>query len=197
MKNTFTLVVLISGSGSNLQAIIDAIATGQLEARIQAVISNQADAYGLQRARQAGINTHIIAHQDYPDREAFDQQLAAVIDSYQPDLVVLAGFMRILTPDFVRHYAGKMINIHPSLLPKYKGLHTHKRVLEAGDTEHGLTIHYVTVDLDSGPILTQVRVPVQADDTEQTLAARVLQQEHIAYPRVIQTLARQHQEKQS
>ncbi len=189
MDRTFRLVILISGSGSNLQAIIDAIARKKLDAQIAAVISNNKAAYGLQRARAADIPTHVIEHQQFPDRESFDQQLMQTIDQYQPDLVVLAGFMRILSSDFVAHYDQKMINIHPSLLPRYKGLHTHRRVLEAGEKEHGLTIHYVTADLDSGPILRQVKVPVLDDDDESTLAARVLEQEHIAYPEVIQWLA--------
>lgn len=183
------LVVLISGSGSNLQAIIDAIASRQLNARICAVISNKADAYGLQRAHAANIPCIVIEHQHFDGREAFDKKLQASIEHYQPELLVLAGFMRILTDDFVRHFAGKMINIHPSLLPRYRGLHTHRRAIEAGDTEHGLSIHYVTTELDGGPVITQVKVPVLADDTEDTLAARVLVQEHRAFPMVIQWIA--------
>lgn len=183
------IVVLVSGSGSNLQAIIDAIASGQLNARICAVISNKADAYGLQRAHAANIPGIVIEHQHFDGREAFDKKLQASIEQYKPELLVLAGFMRILTDDFVRHFAGKMINIHPSLLPSYRGLHTHRRAIEAGDTEHGLSIHYVTTELDGGPVITQVKVPVLADDTEDTLAARVLAQEHRAFPMVIQWIA--------
>ncbi|MFK5893876.1 MAG: phosphoribosylglycinamide formyltransferase [Pseudomonadota bacterium] len=185
----FNLVVLISGSGSNLQAIIDAVKGNKLDVSIKAVISNKEDAYGIQRANKAGIRTEIIDHKNYPDRETFDQQLIKIIDKYHPDLLVMAGFMRILSEEFINHFKNRMINIHPSLLPKFKGLHTHKRVLQAGEKEHGLTIHYVTAELDSGPILKQVKVPVFIDDTEETLASRVLEQEHIAYPEVIQWIA--------
>ena len=189
LSQKFNLVVLISGSGSNLQAIIDAIDKNNLAISIKAVISNKRDAYGVQRAKNAGISTEILEHKNYPDRKAFDQQLIKLIDKYHPDLLVMAGFMRILSEDFINHFKNKMINIHPSLLPKFKGLHTHKRALEAGEKEHGLTIHYVTAELDSGPILKQIKVPVLTDDTEQTLADRVLEQEHIAYPEVIQWIA--------
>ena len=183
------IVVLLSGSGSNLQAIIDQIAEGTLNARICAVISNKADAYGIQRARAANIPTRIIEHSHYDDRESFDAELTRSIEKYQPELIVLAGFMRILTDDFVNHFYGRMINIHPSLLPEYRGLHTHKRALEAGDKEHGLSIHYVSVKLDGGPIILQQSVPVLEDDTEDSLAQRVLIQEHQAYPKVIQWFA--------
>lgn len=183
------IVVLVSGNGSNLQAIIDAIDSGRLNARICAVISNMANAYSLQRAQSAGIPGIVIEHANFPQREAFDEQLKACIEQYQPALIVLAGFMRILSDDFVRGYAGKMINIHPSLLPRHRGLHTHRKALEAGDSEHGLSIHYVSTELDGGPLIMQVKVPVLAADTEQTLAQRVLIQEHIAYPRVIQWIA--------
>jgi len=183
------LVVLISGSGSNLQAIIDAIESNRLDASIRAVISNKHDAYGLQRAKKAGISTEVLEHKNFPDRESFDLQLIKTIDQYLPDLLVMAGFMRILSDGFINHFTDRMINIHPSLLPKFKGLHTHKRALEAGEAEHGLTIHYVTAELDSGPILKQVKVPVYKDDNEETLANRVLEQEHIAYPEVIQWIA--------
>jgi len=186
------IVVLISGSGSNLQSIIDAVNSKQISARIKAVFSNKKEAYGLQRAADAGIPCEVIEHHAFPDRQSFDQQLMRTIDSYQPQLVVLAGFMRILTDDFVAHYENRMINIHPSLLPKYRGLHTHRRALKAGDTEHGLSIHYVSSELDGGPLITQVKVPILADDSEETLAQRVLQQEHIAYPRVIQEIAKKH-----
>ncbi|MFK5986467.1 MAG: phosphoribosylglycinamide formyltransferase [Pseudomonadota bacterium] len=191
LPQKLNIVVLISGSGSNLQSIIDAIENNKLDACIKAVICNKNDAYGMQRAQQAGIATQLIEHTLFPDREAFDQQMIKVIDQYQPDLLVMAGFMRILTEPFINHYQGKMINIHPSLLPKHKGLHTHRRVLEAGETEHGLTIHYVTTELDSGPILKQVKIAVLKDDTEEKLAARILEQEHIAYPEVIQWIAKE------
>ena len=183
------IVVLLSGSGSNLQAIIDRISEGRLNARIMAVISNKADAYGLQRAQQAGIPTEVIEHHQFDSRESFDSQLIKTIDKYQPELIVLAGFMRILTDEFVNHYYGKMINIHPSLLPKYRGLHTHRRALEAGDNEHGLSIHFVSSKLDGGPVILQKTVPVMAGDTEQVLAQRVLAEEHKAYPQVIQWIA--------
>ncbi len=183
------IVVLLSGSGSNLQAIIDRISEGRLNARIMAVISNKADAYGLQRAQQAGIPTEVIEHHQFDSRESFDTQLIKTIDKYQPELIVLAGFMRILTDEFVNHYYGKMINIHPSLLPKYRGLHTHRRALEAGDNEHGLSIHFVSSKLDGGPVILQKTVPVMAGDTEQVLAQRVLAEEHKAYPQVIQWIA--------
>ncbi len=183
------IVVLLSGSGSNLQAIIDRIAEGKLNAEIMAVISNKADAYGLERARKAGIPTELIEHSQFDNRESFDAQLIKTIDKYQPELIVLAGFMRILTNQFVDHYYGRMINIHPSLLPRHRGLHTHRRVLEAGDSEHGLSIHFVSSELDGGPVILQTRVPVLADDNEETLALRVLTREHQSYPEVIQWIA--------
>jgi len=179
------IVVLVSGSGSNLQAIIDRIEDKRLNAKICAVISNQPAAYGLERAKKANIPTQIIEHKLYDSRESFDAELTQCIEQFQPELIVLAGFMRILTDDFVNHFYGKMINIHPSLLPKYRGLHTHKRALEAGDSEHGVTIHYVSAELDGGPIILQKTVPVLSTDSESSLAERVLVQEHIAYPQVI------------
>ncbi|MET0088981.1 MAG: phosphoribosylglycinamide formyltransferase [Candidatus Thiodiazotropha sp.] len=185
------LVVLISGSGSNLQAIIDAIQAGNLPARIAVVISNRPDVKGLERARQAGIETRVLDHRDYPDRDTYDQALIEVIDRYEPGLVVLAGFMRILTEDFVRHYAGRMFNIHPSLLPKYTGLHTHRRAIEAGDRLHGASIHFVTEKLDGGPLVAQAQVPIEAGDDEQRLAARVLEREHRLYPLTIRWFAEQ------
>ena len=188
MKEKLPIVVLISGSGSNLQAIIDQ-AANELPVDIRAVISNQADAFGLQRAARAGIHTEILDHRDYDSREAYDSALQNLIDSFEPGLVVLAGFMRILTDDFVRHYEGCMFNIHPSLLPKYRGLHTHARAIEAGDGEHGATVHFVTPELDSGPVIIQARVAVHPDDTPDTLAARVLEQEHIIYPQAIRWFA--------
>ena len=185
---TCKVVVLISGSGSNLQALIDSLQADS-PAQISAVISNRADAFGLQRAAKAGIATQVLDHKAYADREAFDAALIEAIDAYQADLVILAGFMRILTPGFVTHYTGRLLNIHPSLLPKYKGLHTHQRALDAGDTEAGCTVHEVTADLDAGPILGQARVPVLAGDDADTLAARVLVQEHRLYPAVLRRFA--------
>ncbi|RTZ81532.1 MAG: phosphoribosylglycinamide formyltransferase [Gammaproteobacteria bacterium] len=182
------VVVLISGGGTNLQAIIDAAEQG-LPIKIRAVISNRPDAYGLERARRAGIPTKVLDHRDYPDRESFDRALARLIDSYQPELVLLAGFMRILTPGFVHHYAGRMFNIHPSLLPRHQGLHTHERALQAGDSEHGASIHFVTEELDGGPVVLQARVPVQEGDTPDILAARVLEQEHRIYPLAVKWFA--------
>ena len=183
------VVVLISGSGSNLQALIDSVAQDGNPARIAAVISNRADAYGLQRAKQAGIATELLDHKQFDGREAFDAALIQAIDAHQPDLVVLAGFMRILTPGFVQHYAGRLLNIHPSLLPRHKGLHTHQRAIDAGDAEAGATVHLVTADLDAGPILGQARVPVLPGDTAGSLAARVLEQEHRLYPEVLRRFA--------
>ncbi|WNO09658.1 phosphoribosylglycinamide formyltransferase [Teredinibacter sp. KSP-S5-2] len=179
------VVVLISGSGSNLQAIIDEKEAGTLPIEICAVISNKEDVRGLERASHHGIPTKVLDHKHFNSREEFDQELMLVIDSFCPDLVVLAGFMRILTPEFTNHYLGRMLNIHPSLLPKYQGLHTHKRALEAGDKEHGVTVHFVTAELDGGPAVIQARVPVLDGDTESMLAARVLEQEHVIYPRAI------------
>lgn len=184
------LVVLISGSGSNLQALIDHQRGGALPIDIRAVISNVPGVRGLERARAAGISAAELNHRQFGDRAAFDTALLALIDSFAPKLVVLAGFMRILTPVFVRHYLGKLLNIHPSLLPKYPGLHTHERALAAGDNEHGATVHFVTEELDGGPGILQARVPVLADDTAEQLAARVLEQEHVIYPRVVDWFAR-------
>lgn len=180
------IVVLISGSGSNLQAIIDQVGDGRIPGRIAAVISNKADAYGLTRAADAGIATAVLSHREYEDRAAFDQALQQQIDAYEPDLVVLAGFMRILTPEFVRHYAGRLFNIHPSLLPKYKGLHTHQRALEAGDAEHGCTVHFVTEELDGGPLVVQAATPVQSDDDADSLQQRVHRLEHRIYPLAVE-----------
>ena len=179
------IVVLISGSGSNLQAIIDAIQSGAINADIRAVISNRPGVRGLQRAAQAGIAHCVIDHKDFSERAAFDQVLMQEIDSHQPALVVLAGFMRVLTPEFVRHYEGRLLNVHPSLLPEYRGLHTHARALEDGADWHGCSIHFVTAELDGGPVIIQARVNVEANDTADSLAARVQMQEHIVYPLVI------------
>ena len=176
------IVVLISGSGTNLQAIIDGVGSGDIAAEISAVISNRPEVKGLERASRHGIKTHALDHKEYESREAFDVAMMRQIDSYQPDLIVLAGFMRILTPDFVRRYEGRMLNIHPSLLPKYRGLHTHDRALEAKDSEHGVTVHFVTEELDGGPLAIQAIVPINPDDDANKLAARVQIQEHIIYP---------------
>ncbi|MCX5509027.1 phosphoribosylglycinamide formyltransferase [Pseudomonas sp. BJa3] len=186
---TCNVVVLLSGSGSNLQALIDSNSASDSPVRIRAVISNRADAYGLERAKAAGIDTAVLAHTGFDGREAFDTALMALIDGFAPDLVVLAGFMRILSGGFVRHYQGRLLNIHPSLLPKYKGLHTHQRALEAGDAEHGCSVHFVTEELDGGPLVVQAVVPVATDDTEQTLAQRVHLQEHQIYPLAVRWFA--------
>ena len=183
------VVVLISGSGSNLQALIDSVAHDGNPARIAAVICNRAGAYGLERAKQAGIATELLDHKQFDGREAFDAALIQAIDAHQPDLVVLAGFMRILTPGFVQHYAGRLLNIHPSLLPKHKGLHTHQRAIEAGDSEHGCSVHFVTEELDGGPLVVQAVLPVMADDTPESLAQRVHQQEHQIYPLAVRWFA--------
>nr|WP_296019447.1 phosphoribosylglycinamide formyltransferase [uncultured Acidovorax sp.] len=189
MKN---IVILISGGGSNMAAIVR---TAQQEAwaqrygaRVAAVISNKADAGGLAFAREQGIPTETLDHKQFASREAFDAELAALVDRYDPALVVLAGFMRILTPGFVARYAGRLINIHPSLLPAFTGLHTHQRAIDAGCKFAGVTVHQVTAELDVGPILDQAVVPVLPDDTADTLAARVLTQEHVIYPRAVRAL---------
>ncbi|AOT08977.1 phosphoribosylglycinamide formyltransferase [Pseudoalteromonas luteoviolacea] len=179
------IVVLISGSGSNLQAIIDHCQSGDINGEIVTVISNKADAYGLTRAEQARIKTSVLSHKDYDSREAYDEQLAKLIDSCNPDLVVLAGFMRILTPDLVQKFKGKMLNIHPSLLPKYQGLNTHQRAIDANDAYHGASVHFVTEELDGGPVIVQAKVAILPEDTAETLAKRVHEQEHVIYPLVV------------
>jgi len=179
---TKRIVVLISGSGSNLQAIMDAIDAGQIDGRIEAVLSNKVEAYGLERARNSNIPTLVLKHTDFDSRESFDQAMIQQIDTYQPDLIVLAGFMRILTADFVRHYNGRMFNIHPSLLPKYKGLHTHQRAIDAGDKEHGCTVHFVSEELDGGPLAIQGKVSIDLEDTSESLQQKVHKVEHIIYP---------------
>lgn len=183
------IVVLISGSGTNLQAIIDAIQDKTLNAEIKAVISNRPGVKGLQRAEAAGIATEVLDHRNFDSRESFDQALQQLIDSYQPALVILAGFMRILSESFVNHYTGRMLNIHPSLLPDFRGLNTHQRVLDAERSEHGVSVHFVTNELDSGPLVIQAVIPVYADDTAETLAARIHTQEHIIYPMAIDWFA--------
>lgn len=187
-RGNLPIVVLISGGGTNLQAIIDA-AHDDLPVDIRAVISNRPNAYGLQRAEQAGIPIEVLDHRQFISRDAFDQALMKRIDAANPSLVVLAGFMRVLTPGLVRHYEGRMLNIHPSLLPKFRGLNTHARALEARESEHGVTVHFVTPDLDAGPIVIQARVPVREGDTPEILAARVLEQEHRIYPEAIRWFA--------
>ena len=182
MKN---IVILISGRGSNMEAVVRAAQAEQWPARIAAVISNRADAQGLVFAAEHGIATAVVANKDYASRDAFDAALQAVVDSFAPDLVVLAGFMRILTPPFVDHYAGRMLNIHPSLLPLFPGMATHRKAIEAGVTEHGATVHFVTAELDHGPAVASAVVPVLPGDTEESLSARVLVQEHLLYPRAI------------
>jgi phosphoribosylglycinamide formyltransferase-1 len=181
MKN---IVILISGRGSNMQALLEA----QLPCRIAAVISNRADAEGLSVAKVHGIPTAVVEHRNYADRDSFDAALAKKIDTFNPDFVLLAGFMRILTPGFVKHYHGRMLNIHPSLLPAYGGINTHARALRDGVKIHGCTVHFVTSDLDHGPIVIQAAVPVLRGDTEQTLAARVLHEEHRIYPQAVRWL---------
>ena len=186
MKN---IVILISGGGSNMAAIVKTAQkerwTEQFGARVAAVVSNRADAKGLAFANDQGVATCVLDHKAFANREAFDTQLIRVIDEFEPTLVVLAGFMRILTPLFVAHFAGRLINIHPSLLPAFPGLHTHERAIAAGCKFAGATVHEVTAELDHGPILAQAAVPILGGDTAQALAARVLTQEHIIYPRVI------------
>jgi phosphoribosylglycinamide formyltransferase-1 len=179
------IVVLVSGQGGNLQALIDACQQGRIAANIVAVFSNKAQAYGLQRAAEAGIAAHALDAKTFADREAFDAALAAAIDQYQPDLVVLAGYMRILSNAFVQHYAGCMLNIHPSLLPKYPGLHTHRQAIDNGDSEHGTSVHFVTEQLDGGPVILQAKVPIFPGDEENEVIERVQTQEHHIYPLVV------------
>ena len=186
---TCPVVVLVSGSGSNLQALIDTRNEADPAVEIRAVISNKPDAFGLERAARAGIPGIVVNHRDYPDRESFDAELIRQIDALQPELVILAGFMRILTKGFVEHYAGRLVNIHPSLLPRYPGLNTHARAIENGDSEAGATVHFVTPEVDGGPIIIQVRVVIEEKDTADSLAARVLQQEHVIYPRAVRWFA--------
>jgi phosphoribosylglycinamide formyltransferase-1 len=187
MDTPCPVAVLISGNGSNLQALIDASEDSNY--RIVGVISNNADAFGLQRARQAGIATFVIDHRLYPDRVSFDRDLIAKLDELRPQLIVLAGFMRILSSEFVSHFRGRVINIHPSLLPRYPGTNTHQRVLDAGDGEHGVSIHFVTEHLDGGPVIAQATVAVEPDDSAETLQQKVHGEEHRIYPRVVSMFA--------
>ncbi len=189
LVNIYKLVVLISGSGSNLQVIIDNIDAGNINAKIVAVISNRANAFGLERAKKSGIEAKVLDHTQYDSREAFDEELQTLIDDYSPDLIVLAGFMRILSDNFVEHYTGKMINIHPSLLPLYKGLHTHQRALADRQTEHGASVHFVIPELDAGKVIIQGIVDVKVDDDAESLAKRVHQIEHQIYPHAVKILA--------
>ena len=186
MKN---IVILISGRGSNMEALIAARDAGTLPVNIAAVISNRPEALGLETAQRAGITAHFIDHKGFASREAFDAALAECIDQFAPDLVVLAGFMRILTPGFVRRYEGRLLNIHPSLLPSFPGLHTHQRALDEGVRIHGCTVHFVTAELDHGPVVIQAAVPVIDGDDEASLAARILVQEHRIYPQAVRWFA--------
>ncbi len=179
------IVILISGRGSNMEAIVRACADEGWNARIAAVVSNRPQAAGLAFAQSRGIPTAVVDHTQFDGREAFDAALADTLDGYAPDLVVLAGFMRILTAGFVARFAGRLVNIHPSLLPAFPGLHTHRRALEAGCKLTGATVHYVTADLDHGPIVAQAVLPVRPDDTEDSLASRLLAREHVLYPRAV------------
>ena len=181
-KSHCRTAVLISGSGSNLQSFIDKAARSEIDLDLSVVFSNRPDAYGLARAKTAGIATECLDHRDYADRETFDRAVAGVLDTYQPDLIVLAGFMRILSPWFVQHHEGRILNIHPALLPAYPGLDTHQRVLDAGEKWHGSTVHFVTEELDGGPRILQGRLAVDSNETADELCARVQAIEHQIYP---------------
>ncbi|ORU94218.1 MAG: phosphoribosylglycinamide formyltransferase [Cycloclasticus sp. symbiont of Poecilosclerida sp. N] len=185
MNTNYRIVVLLSGLGTTLQSIIDS----QLPATISAVISNKANVLGLKRAEDANIPTHTLEHAIYASREEFDQQLQKLIDTYQPHLIVLAGFMRILSEPFVKQYYGKLINVHPSLLPKYKGMHTHQRVIDDGEPLHGSSVHFVNTELDSGPVILQARLPVLSSDSVESLEMRIKTKEHLIYPTAISWLA--------
>lgn len=187
-----SIVVLISGNGSNLQAILDQTLSGEINGKVSAVISNQDDAYGLTRATNAQVPAISLSHKAFADRESYDQALQAKIDEFAPDLVVLAGFMRILTAEFVNHYAGRMINIHPSLLPKYKGLNTFARALEDNEHEHGASVHFVTPDLDGGPVIAQAVVTIEPNDDVESLKNKVQHQERIIYPKVVSWFCADH-----
>jgi phosphoribosylglycinamide formyltransferase-1 len=179
------VVVLVSGRGSNLRAIADRARAGELCIEIRAVVSDRPDAAALEWARSVGLRAVALSPKEFPDRERYDDALGALVDSFEPRLVLLAGFMRILGPSFVDRFVGRMLNIHPSLLPRHRGLHTHRKVLEAGEQEHGASVHFVTRELDGGPVVLQARVPVRDDDDETSLAARVLRQEHRIYPEAV------------
>lgn len=190
MSNCCRVLVLVSGNGSNLQAIIDGC-DDNLDAEVVGVISNKPNAYGLVRAHQSEIDTSCVIPHEGESRSDYDLRLKAAIDKYQPDLIVLAGFMRILSDDFVKQFEGRMINIHPSLLPKYTGLHTHQRAIDAGDSEHGASVHFVTPELDAGPVILQAKVPVYPEDDASVLAERVHEQEHAIYPMVVKWFSQQ------
>ena len=183
--------VLVSGNGSNLQALMDACAAGRIQGELVGVLSNRPDAFALERAKAAGIATQVLSNQAFSGRDSYDAALIQALETWQPDLLVMAGFMRILTPAFVQHFAGRMLNIHPSLLPKYQGVKTHARAIAAGDTVHGATVHFVTEELDGGPIVLQARVPIFPEDDESSLAERVLSQEHQLYPLVVNWFCQQ------
>jgi phosphoribosylglycinamide formyltransferase-1 len=185
MGRQAALVVLISGSGTNLQAIIDACGRGEIPAQVTAVVSDKPDAFGLRRAERAGIETRILSASGFTDRESYDRALGDMLEQLEADLVVLAGFMRILTAGLVERWAGRMLNIHPSLLPAYRGLHTHQRVLDAGESFHGTSVHFVTEELDGGPVIAQARLAISPADTAETLNQRIQALEHRMYPRVI------------
>lgn len=189
-KQPLKLVVLISGQGSNLQAIIDAITNKQLDATISAVISDKSEAYGLMRAKEASIATRILTKEQYPNRQEYDLALTKIIEEYQADLVILAGFMRILSPEFVKHFVGRILNIHPSLLPNYPGLNTHERVLAAADKQHGVTVHFVTEELDAGPVIAQATLQILPNETTESLKERIHHLEHQLYPLVIQWISK-------
>jgi len=180
-------VVLISGSGSNLQSLIDKSKDINLE--ISCVISNNPNAYGLKRAKKANIETKILDHNEFSSRESYDNSLKEIIEKFNPEVIILAGFMRILTANFVNHFLGRVLNIHPSLLPKYPGLHTHQRAIDAGDKVHGVSVHFVTPELDGGPIIAQKKIEVYLDDDADSLSKRLLKEEHIIYPGVVQWFA--------
>ena len=193
-ENKTRLVILISGRGSNMRSIIEAIDAQQIDATVSAVISNRPDAAGLDYAKAQSIATAVVDHKTFSDRDSFDKALAERIDDYKPDFVILAGFMRILTSGFVEHYRNKLINIHPSLLPKFKGLNTHQRAIDAGEKEHGASVHFVTAELDDGPVIMQAKVKILAEDSAESLAVRVLEQEHQLYPAAIQKLVNSKQD---
>lgn len=189
MNSQKSIVILISGRGSNMESLLAAVAAGTLPVRVAAVLSNRPDAAGLQSAAAQGVPTRVVDHKQFVDRVAFDAAMSEAIDAFAPDLVVLAGFMRILSEGFVRRYEGRLMNIHPSLLPAFPGLHTHRKALDEGVRVHGCTVHFVTPALDHGPVVVQAAVPVLDDDDEAALAARVLAQEHRVYPQAVRWFA--------
>ncbi len=189
MNSQKSIVILISGRGSNMESLLAAVAAGTLPVRVAAVLSNRPDAAGLRSAAAQGVPTRVVDHKQFADRVAFDAAMSEAIDAFAPDLVVLAGFMRILSEGFVRRYEGRLMNIHPSLLPAFPGLHTHRKALDEGVRVHGCTVHFVTPTLDHGPVVVQAAVPVLDDDDEAALAARVLAQEHRVYPQAVRWFA--------